>query len=333
MSAERWEDGRRRERGTEPRRFPRLGRRLPSEKPSEDFGKRAMGALARQRRFEWRKIEESIFKVLMMVSTLLVLLSLILILTTVAIKGLPALNLSMITQAPKGGYYLGKEGGILNAIVGSLYLAGGATLVAIAISLPVVLYLNVYTKKGSRFADAVRFSLDVLWGIPSIVYGAFGFSIMLFLGVGASLLGGIIAVSLLILPIMCRAMDEVIRMVPEELLDASYALGTTRWETAIRVVARQALPGILTAVLIAFGRGVGDAASVIFTAGYSDAIPHSLMRPAATLPLAIFFQLGTPFPEVQQRAHASALILTIIILIISIGSRLLTRKYTRYIVK
>jgi phosphate transport system permease protein len=197
----------------------------------------------------------------------------------------------------------------------------------------VVLYLNVYTKKGSRFAETVRFSLDVLWGIPSIVYGAFGFSIMLFFGVGASLLGGIIAVSLLILPIMCRAMDEVIRMVPEELLDASYALGTTRWETAIKIVARQALPGILTAVLIAFGRGVGDAASVIFTAGYSDAIPHSLMRPAATLPLAIFFQLGTPFPEVQQRAHASALILTIIILIISIASRLLTRKYTRYIVK
>jgi phosphate transport system permease protein len=310
-----------------------LGRRVPSERPSEDFGRSATGVLTKQRRFEWRKIEESIFKILMMGSTLLVLLSLILILTTVTIKGLPALNLSMITQAPKGGYYLGKEGGILNAIVGSLYLAGGATLVAIAISLPVVLYLNVYTKKGSRFAETVRFSLDVLWGIPSIVYGAFGFSIMLFFGVGASLLGGIIAVSLLILPIMCRAMDEVIRMVPEELLDASYALGTTRWETAIKIVARQALPGILTAVLIAFGRGVGDAASVIFTAGYSDAIPHSLMRPAATLPLAIFFQLGTPFPEVQQRAHASALILTIIILIISIASRLLTRKYTRYIVK
>jgi phosphate transport system permease protein len=285
------------------------------------------------RRFEWRKIEENLFRVLMMASTAVVLLCLILILATVAVKGLPALNLSMITQTPKGGYYLGKEGGILNAILGSLYLAGGATLVAIAISLPVALYLNVYTKKGSRLAESVRFSLDVLWGIPSIVYGAFGFSLMLFLGVGASLLGGIIAVSLLVLPIMCRAMDEVIRMVPEELMDASYALGTTRWETSIKIVARQALPGILTAILIAFGRGVGDAASVLFTAGYSDAIPHSLMRPAATLPLAIFFQLGTPFPEVQQRAHASALILTIIILIISIASRLLTRKYTRYIVK
>lgn len=332
MSPERWEDGRKRERDIQPRRLRRPGGRRVAGGAPEETGRTALSILTR-RRFEWRRIEESIFKVLMMGSTLLVLLSLILILTTVAIKGLPALNLSMITQTPKGGYYLGKEGGILNAIVGSLYLAGGATLVAIAISLPVVLYLNVYSKRGSKLAEAVRFSLDVLWGIPSIVYGAFGFAIMLYFGVGASLLGGIIAVSLLILPIMCRAMDEVIKMVPEELLDASYALGTTRWETAFLVVARQALPGILTAVLIAFGRGVGDAASVLFTAGYSDAIPHSLMRPAATLPLAIFFQLGTPFPEVQQRAHASALILTIIILIISIASRLLTRKYTRYIVK
>jgi len=280
-----------------------------------------------------RKIEESLFKALMIASTLIILLSLVLILATVIMKGLPALNLAMITQTPKGGFYLGKEGGILNAIVGSLYLATGATFLAILISLPVALYLNVYAKKGSRIITFTRFSLDVLWGVPSIVYGAFGFTIMLFFGLRASLLGGIIAVSLLVLPIMTRAMDEVIRMVPKELLEASYALGATRLETALKVVVRQALPGILTAVLIAFGRGIGDAASVIFTAGFSDFIPYSLFRPAATLPLAIFFQLGTPFPEVQDRAYASAFILTVIILIISIASRVLTRRFTRHIVK
>jgi len=280
-----------------------------------------------------RKIEENIFKGLMITSTLIILSSLVLILATVIVKGLPAMNLAMITQTPKGGYYLGKEGGILNAIVGSLYLAGGATFLAILISLPVVLYLNVYAKKGSRLVSFTRFSFDVLWGVPSIVYGAFGFTIMLFLGLRASLLGGIIAVALLILPIMSRAMDEIIRMVPEELLEASYALGATRLETAFKVVVRQALPGILTAVLIAFGRGIGDAASVIFTAGFTDYIPYSLFRPAATLPLAIFFQLGTPFPEVQERAYASALILTGIILIISIVSRILTRRFTKHIIK
>jgi len=280
-----------------------------------------------------RKVEESVFKGLMIISTLIIISSLVLILATVIVKGLPATNLAMITQTPKGGYYLGKEGGILNAIVGSVYLATGATLLAILIGLPVVLYLNVYAKKGAPIVTFTRFSLNVLWGVPSIVYGAFGFTIMLFFGLRASLLGGIIAVSLLILPIMSRAMDEVVRMIPKELLEASYALGATRLETALKVVVRQALPGILTAVLIAFGRGIGDAASVIFTAGFSDSIPYSLFRPAATLPLAIFFQLGTPFPEVQNRAYASAFILTVIILIISVVSRILTRRFTKHIVK
>jgi phosphate transport system permease protein len=269
----------------------------------------------------------------MSASTLVILLSLVLILATIIIKGLPAMDLAMITQSPKGGFYLGKEGGILNAILGSLYLAGGATFLAIIISLPVVLYLNIYAPKGSHLASFTRFSFDVLWGVPSIVYGAFGFTIMIFFGLRASLLGGIIAVSLLILPIMSRAMDEVIRMIPKELLEASYSLGATKLETAFKVVVRQAMPGILTAVLIAFGRGIGDAASVLFTAGFSDYIPYSLFRPAATLPLAIFFQLGTPFPKVQERAYASAFILTVIILIISIVSRILVRRFTKHIVK
>jgi phosphate transport system permease protein len=280
-----------------------------------------------------RNIEECLFKGLMIVSTLVILSSLGLILVTILIKGLPAMNLAMVTQTPKGGYYLGRDGGILNAIAGSMYLASGATGIALLVSLPVALYLNVYARQGSHIITFTRFSLDVLWGVPSIVYGAFGFTIMLFFGLKASLLGGIIAVSLLILPIMTRAMDEVIKMVPQELMETSYALGATKLETALKVVVRQALPGILTAVLIAFGRGIGDAASVIFTAGFSDFIPYSLLRPAATLPLAIFFQLGTPFPEVQERAYASALILTVIILVISIVSRLLTRRFTRHVIK
>jgi len=119
-----------------------------------------------------RTIEENLFKTLMIASTLIILASLVLILGTVIVKGLPAMNLAMITQSPKGGFYLGKEGGILNAIVGSMYLAGGATLLAILISLPVVLYLNVHTKKGSRLASFTRFSFDVLWGVPSIVFWA-----------------------------------------------------------------------------------------------------------------------------------------------------------------
>ncbi|OGW75130.1 MAG: phosphate ABC transporter permease [Omnitrophica bacterium RBG_13_46_9] len=280
-----------------------------------------------------RYAEEKIFRSLTFASTVVIFLTLAFILATVIAKGISYMNLAMITQTPKGGYYLGKEGGVLNAILGSLYLAGGATFLAILVSLPVVLYINIYSKKESKIAAFTRFSFDVLWGVPSIVYGAFGFTIMLFFGLRTSLLGGIITVSLLILPIMSRAIDEVVRMVPTELLDASYALGATKLETALKIVTRQALPGIMTAVLVAFGRGIGDAASVIFTAGFTDSIPYSLFRPAATLPLAIFFQLGTPLPEVQGRAYASALILTSIILIISVVSRALTGRFTRHVVK
>jgi phosphate transport system permease protein len=285
------------------------------------------------RRLRRRKWTERIFRALMGVAVLIVIGCLILIIGTIIWKGLPAMNLAMITQTPKGGYYLGREGGILNAIVGSLYLASGATFLAILFSLPVVLYINIYSPKHSRLASLTRFSLDVLWGIPSIVYGAFGFIIMIYFGLKSSLLAGILAVGLLEFPIMSRAADEVIRMVPRELVEASYSLGATRLETALRVVVRQCLPGLLTAVLIAFGRGIGDAASVLFTAGFTDRIPTSLLQPAATLPLAIFFQLGTPFPEVQQRAYASAVILTVLILFISLLARGLGKRYTRHIIK
>jgi len=288
--------------------------------------------LTRERR-RHRRVVEIVAKIAMIGSTTLVIGSLLAIIGTIVWKSLPALKLSMITQTPKGGYYLGKEGGILNAIVGSLYLGLGATALALVFSLPIVLYLNLYQKKNSRLAGLTRFTFDVLWGIPSIVYGAFGFVLMMAVGLRASLLAGIITVALLELPIMSRAIDEVMVLVPRELKEASLSLGATRLETAFKVIVRQSMPGILTAVLISFGRGIGDAASVLFTAGFTDRIPTSLLQPVATLPLAIFFQLGTPFPEVQQRAHASAAVLTLLILFISIGSRLLIRKLTKHVIK
>lgn len=279
-----------------------------------------------------KRKEELIFQGLMIASALIVIGSLLFVLAVVIWKGLPALNLTMLIQVPKGGYYLGGEGGIANAITGSLCLAGGATVLALLLSLPIALFLQMYSGK-SRFSEFTRLSLDVLWGVPSIVYGAFGFTIMVFLGVRASLLGGILALTLLELPIMSRAMEEVISMVPIELKESAYALGATRLETAMRVVVRQSLPGILTAILLAFGRGIGDAASVLFTAGYTDSLPSSLFRPVASLPLAVFFQLATPFPEVQQRGYASALVLTIIVLLISLGSRLVAGRFTAHVIR
>ena len=279
-----------------------------------------------------RKLEENFFQGAMVVSTLMILGGLISVLMVVLLRGVPALSVSMLTQTPKGGYYLGKEGGVLNAIVGSLYLVGGATTLAFIISLPTTLYLNEYAWR-SKLASFTRQSLDVLWSVPSIIYGVFGFTIMIHLRMRASLLGGIVALTLLELPIMTRSMDEVMKMTPFSLREASYALGATKLETAMKVTVRQALPGVTMAILLAFGRAIGDAASVLFTAGYTDHIPSSLFDPAASLPLAVFFQIGTPFPEVQQRAYASAFVLLVIVLLLSITSRLLTKRFTGYVIK
>ncbi len=279
-----------------------------------------------------RKLEEHFFKGLMMVSLVILLTLLIGIVAVIAIRGASSLSLSMVVQTPQGGYYLGKGGGIANAIVGSLYLSFGATLLSLLLSLPIAFAMQ--KEYSSRFlSNQTRIALDILWGTPSIVYGAFGFIVMVFLGLTASLLGGIIALTLLMLPIMTRSIEEVIRMIPIELKETAYSLGTTRIETSVRVVLRQALPGIATGILLAFGRGIGDAASILFTAGYTDYIPRSLFDPVASLPLAVFFQVATPIPEVQQRAYASALILLIIVLLVSVTSRWLSRRFSKHIVR
>jgi phosphate transport system permease protein len=279
-----------------------------------------------------RKLEETLFKGFMIASLALVLSVLAGMILVIVLRGASSLSLSMLIQTPKGGYYLGKEGGIANAIVGSLYLAFGASLLSFLIGLPIAFALQK-EYLGRRLAWVTRLSLDILWGTPSIVYGAFGFIVMVYFGFTASLLGGIIALALLMLPIMTRSIEEVIRMIPPELKELTYALGATRVEATLKVIVRQALPGMVTGILLAFGRGIGDAASILFTAGYTDYLPRSLFDPVASLPLAVFFQVATPIPEVQNRAYASALILLIIVLIISLGSRLLGRRFSRHIIR
>ena len=273
------------------------------------------------------KIEEKVFKVLMVIATYSILAILALIIYSIFAKGIKALSWEILTQVPKGGYYYGKGGGILNAILGSLSLAFGATLLAFLIGLPVALYINVFLVRQKKLVTFIRFILDLVWGIPSIVYGAFGFSMMILLGLQTSLLAGMLTVTLFILPIMIRSMDEILRTVPIGLSDAAYSLGSNKSELAFKIFTRQTVSGIITAILLSFGRAIGDAASVLFTAGYTDNLPNSLMEPVATLPLSIFFQLSSPVPAVQDRAYASALVLTIIILLVSLFSRGLGKRY------
>ena len=273
-----------------------------------------------------RKYEEKFFRVLSFLFTVIIVFVLVQIIWTIAKKGIPSLSWQIVSQEPKGGFYFGKEGGILNAIAGSFYLAVSATILSFVISLPVALFMNVYLIRYQRLLIGIRFFLDVLWGVPSIVYGAFGFTLLMYLGYRNSLGAGIVTVAAMITPIMIRAMDEVLKTIPIGLQEASYALGSTKTETAYKVFFKEALPGFATAILLAFGRGIGDAASVLFTAGYTDYVPHALSEPTATLPLAIFFQLSSPIEEVQNRAYAAAVILTLIVLVLSISARLLKSK-------
>ena len=173
-------------------------------------------------------VEEKIMRCLMVLSITVLLFFVASVLWSIFHRGCPVLTWEMVSQLPSGGFYIGGEGGFLNAIVGSVLIVGASSILGLILSIPVVFYLNVYLKANSKFAYLSRLAYDVLFGVPSIVYGAFGFSIMIFLGLRASLLGGIIVVTLLIIPILIRSLDEVARTIPHEMLESSYSLGATK---------------------------------------------------------------------------------------------------------
>lgn len=273
--------------------------------------------------------QEKIAKIAMQLAGISITGSLFLIIGIILYKGLPYISWEMVSQTPQGGFYIGKSGGILNAILGSLYLAGVSTLLATCIGIPISIYLNIYVKSGSIIAKSSKLLFDVLFGIPSIVYGAIAFTIMVWLGIRASLLGGIITITLLTTPIVVRTIDELLKTIPDDLKNITKSLGATRWETA-NMLLKYIKPGIFTAILLAFGRAIGDVAGVLLTTGFSDNLPKYIDEPAATLPLAIFFQLSSPIPEVQGRAYASALILTFIILFIVICTHILAAKQKKH---
>lgn len=273
-------------------------------------------------------VEEVVVKTLMLIALLAVFGFVASIVWTIFRRGAACISWEMVSTLPGGGFYIGKQGGFLNAIVGSVCIVTASTLLGLLVSIPVVFYLNIFLRSGSKFAYVARLAYDVLFGIPSIVYGAFAFTLMIYMGLRTSLAGGILVTTLLIVPILIRSMDEVAKNFPREMLDASYSLGATRLET-MGVVLRQIAPGIATATLLSVGRAIGDAAGVMFTAGFSDSIPTSLSQPAATLPLSIFFQLSAPQAAVQQRAYAAALVLTLIVLLISLAGRFILRRFSK----
>ena len=280
-----------------------------------------------------RNLEEKIFLGLMLASVFIVIGSLLLIVSVIVINGVPSLSLEILSQTSEGGFYLGPGGGFLNAIVGSLLLALPATGLAFLISITIALYLQKDFIKP-RTSNFIRFCLDILWGVPSVVYGVFCLTIMIALGMtGGSLIFGIIALTLLEIPIITRSIDESIKMVPSGLKESAYSLGSTKFEMAVKVVRKQAMPGIIAGVLLGFGRGIGDAASILLTVGDSNYFPTSIFDQTAALPTMILNLVSMPDQSVQNKAYAVAFVLLMIVLLISIITRYLTKKSSKHIIK
>ena len=242
--------------------------------------------------------EEIFFRSLMNIASVLIVGVMGVILISIFYKGISTFSWSMLAEDMGSGFYLNRGGGIKNAIVGSLYLSLSATLLALVVGLACALCMNVYMVKFPKLLNAARFLLDLIWGVPSIIYGAFGFSLMVFLGVKTS--------------------------------ESVLSMGSTRSELSYKVYVRQCFPGIVTAVLLAFGRAVGDAASVLYVTGESSKTPTSLLDNATTLPVAIYNQINSPYAATQDKAYASAFVLTLIILIISLLSRYISKRYQKY---
>ncbi|QSZ68208.1 phosphate ABC transporter permease PstA [Methanofollis aquaemaris] len=233
------------------------------------------------------------------------------ILGYIIVNGLPAISWEFLTQPPRD---LGRAGGIFPAIVGTLYLVGGAILIALPIGIGAAVYLSEYTR-GGRVTAAIRTGIDLLNGTPSIVFGLFGFAfLVIFLNFGVSLIAGMITLGLMILPTIIRTTEEALRNVPASVREGSLALGATRWQTISRVVLPPAVPGILTGTILSIGRAAGETAPILFTAAVFSTrfLPDSLSDPVMALPYHLYI-LATTVPGAETQQYGTALVLLVLV--------------------
>jgi phosphate transport system permease protein len=255
------------------------------------------------------------------VAAALATLPLLLILFHIAKAGAASISVDFFTRMPQPVGETG--GGMANAIAGTLILIGMAAVVGIPIGIGAGLYLAEHRR--SPLANAVRFISDVLNGIPSIVMGIFAWQLVVRpMGHFSAMAGGI-ALGAMIIPLVTRATEEMIRLVPNSLREAALALGYQRWRTSLSVVLRTAMPGIVTGALVAVARIAGETAPLLFTAFGNQFWTTSINEPIAALPLQIFSYAISPYDEWHSLAWAGALVLIGIVLIISLAARFATR--------
>lgn len=253
-------------------------------------------------------------------AALLAMVPLVLILGYLIVKGAGAISLDFFTQMPRPVGDTG--GGMANAIVGTLILVGVASAIGLPIGIGAGLYLAEY--RTSRLATLVRFLSDVLNGLPSIVMGIFAWQILVRPFGKFSAMAGGVALGAMMIPLVTRTTEEMVRTVPNTLREAALALGYPQWRVSLTIVLRTALAGIVTGALVAVARIAGETAPLLFTALGNNFWSTSLWEPIAALPLQIFTYANTPYDEWRTLAFGGALVLIAIILIISIVARLVT---------
>ena len=240
----------------------------------------------------------------------------------VLLRGLPHITWEFLTAAPRS---MGREGGIFPIIIGTLCVAGLAIAIAAPMGVITAIYLTEYTRP-SRLTAVIRFGADCLAGIPSIIFGLFGFVFFVIsLGMGTSILAGALTLSLMVLPTIIRTSEEAIRAVPLVYRDVSYGLGSTRWQMVTRVVIRSALPGIGTGIILSLGRSISETAAVILTAGSALNLPRSAYDSARTL--ALHFYILSREGISMEKAYATAAVLVLSILGINLLAYWIMRRF------
>jgi phosphate transport system permease protein len=262
----------------------------------------------------------------------LAILVLAIVVWSVGSRAIDALNLDFFIKGPSSDFFGGTGGGIAPAIVGSLLLVAVATAIALPVGVLTALYVSEFAP--ARFAQQIRLWLDVLNGFPSIVIGIFVFTVAVkakvpLLGVGQhqSALAGGAALSIIMLPLVARSTMEVLRLVPNDLRDASYALGVSKWQTVLRVVLPTSFGGILTGTTLAIARAAGETAPLLFTCAIAgQVVDWNPSHSVQSIPLTIFTYSESADPVLHEQAWAAAFILILFVLVTSLTSRLLLER-------
>ena len=269
----------------------------------------------------WRKFKNAFMQTLTFVCAILVVTPLLLIYYHLARYGFSALNWDFFTKLPKA---VGEPGGgMVNAIVGTFTLLAQAVIIGVPVGVLGGIYLSEYG--GSRFNWWVRFTADIINGVPSITWGIVVYGLIVVPMHGFSALAGGVVLGLMMIPLVMRTTEEVLQLVPGGYREAALALGIAQWRAIVQIVVRTALKGIVTGVLLALARMAGETAPLLFTAFGNLGWAHSLREPIDSIPVLIFNYAISPYEDWHRQAWAGALVLLMFVLAVNVGVRFLTR--------